>query len=133
MVITSNNAISPDGTQNASLLTANAANQFIYLSAFAAANSTISLYIKRKTGTGDIELSNNGGSSYTILSVTDEWNRVQVTFAAGTNQTVIKINTSGDEIYLWGAQAEANPTQLVYIPHRRLNSNTKPRRMHQWR
>ena len=116
MVITSNNAISPDGTQNASLLTANAANQYIYLSAFAAANSTISLYIKRKTGTGDIELSNNGGSSYTVLSVTDEWNRVQVTFAASTNQTVIKINTSGDEIYLWGVQLEALSYASSLIP-----------------
>ena len=116
MAVASNNAISPNGTQDASLLTANAANQFIYLSAFAAANSTISLYIKRKTGTGVIDLSNDGGSNYTALSVTDEWNRVQVTFAAGTNQTVIKINTSGDEIYLWGVQLEALTYATSYIP-----------------
>ena len=116
MVITSNNAISPDGTQNASLLTANAANQFIYLSSFSSANSTISLYIKRKTGTGSIELSNNGGASYTALSVTDEWSRVQVTFATSTNQTVIKINTSGDEIYLWGVQVEALSYASSLIP-----------------
>jgi len=116
MVITSNNAISPDGTQNADLLTANAANQFIYLSSFSSANSTISLYIKRKTGTGSIELSNNGGASYTALSVTDEWSRVQVTFATSTNQTVIKINTSGDEIYLWGVQVEALSYASSLIP-----------------
>jgi len=70
MVVASNNAISPDGSQNATLLTANQSNQFIYLTAFASANSTISLYIKRKTGTGDIELSNNGGKyiyTYPIL------------------------------------------------------------------
>ena len=116
MVITSNNAISPDGTQNASLLTANAANQFIYLSSFSSANSTISLYVKRKTGTGSIELSNNGGASYTALSVTDEWSRVQVTFATSTQQTVIKINTSGDEIYLWGIQVEALSYASSLIP-----------------
>jgi len=97
-------------------LTANAANQFIYLSSFSSANSTISLYIKRKTGTGNIELSNNGGASYTVLSVTDEWSRVQVTFATSTNQTVIKINTSGDEIYLWGAQLEALSYASSLIP-----------------
>jgi len=116
MAITPNNAISPDGTQNASLLTANASNQFIYLSSFSSANSTISLYIKRKTGTGNIELSNNGGATYTSLSVTDEWNRVQVTFAASTSQTVIKINTSGDEIYLWGVQLEALSYASSLIP-----------------
>jgi len=116
MVITPNNVISPDGTQNATLLTANSINQFIYLSSFSAANSTISLYIKRKSGTGDIELSNNGGSSYTALSVTDEWSRAQVTFAAATNQTVLKINTSGDEIYLWGAQVEEQSYSTSYIP-----------------
>ena len=116
MAITPNNAISPDGTQNASLLTANASNQFIYLSSFSSANSTISLYIKRKTGTGNIELSNNGGASYTALSVTDEWSRVQVTFATSTNQTVIKINTSGDEVYLWGVQVEQQSSATSYIP-----------------
>ena len=116
MVITPNNVISPDGTQNATLLTANSINQFIYLSSFSAANSTISLYIKRKSGTGDIELSNNGGSSYTVLSVTDEWSRVQLTFAAVTNQTVLKINTSGDEIYLWGVQVEQQSYATSYIP-----------------
>jgi len=116
MVVASNNAISPDGSQNATLLTANQSNQFIYLTAFASANSTISLYIKRKTGTGDIELSNNGGSTYTTLSVTNEWNRVQVTFAAATSQTVLKINTSGDEVYIWGAQLEQLPYATSYIP-----------------
>jgi len=110
-----NNAISPSGDVNASLVTTASSNRFIYLSASSPANSTFSIYAKWKNGSGGIDLSTDGGSNYTSVSVTNDWLRVSVTPSTSAFQCVLRVPTGGSELYLWGAQLEAGYA-TSYIP-----------------
>ena len=69
-------------------------------------NRTFSIYLKRKTGTGDISITVDG-STYSVESTTGSWARFDTTLAAsGTVTAGIKIATSGDEVYAAWAQLE---------------------------
>ena len=73
------------------------------------ANRTLSIYIKRKTGTGDISLSVDG-VTFVVTAITGAWVRYStVLTASGTINPTIKIATSGDEIYIAWAQLEDGP------------------------
>ena len=89
----------------ASTLTATASNGTCRQTVTSAsATRTISCDIKRKTGTGTIEMTVDGGSTYTDITSQingSTWARVQVTQAAVTNPSVgFRIGTSGDAIYV---------------------------------
>jgi hypothetical protein len=78
---------------------------------------TASIFIKRETGTGTINLRANTGNSYTAVTVTSSWTRVQVSSTSLTNPTFdLQIVTNGDAIYVYGAQLEKFPTMTSYIP-----------------
>ena len=115
ITITSNAINSPSGDLNASLLSTTTTNRFIYLTTSSAANSTFSIYVKWKNGSGDIYLSVDGASNYTSVSVTSEWTRVSITPSTSITQVVLRIPTAS-ELYVWGAQAEQNSFSTSYIP-----------------
>jgi tRNA threonylcarbamoyladenosine modification (KEOPS) complex Pcc1 subunit len=117
--VATNTAISPDGTQNADTWTATSgsANLQGLVSITSGVQYTMSIYLKRKTGTGQVSLRGVSNTS-TPITITDEWQRYSVTLTStDTNGRygVLLLN-SGDEVYVWGAQLEAGSYPTSYIP-----------------
>lgn len=93
---------------SASTLTATGANATC-LQAFVHASSTRcgSMYVKRKTGTGTVEMTVDNGTTWTALSLNSTFKRFFVAQAAVTNGTFgLRIVTSGDEVEVDGCQYE---------------------------
>jgi len=107
-------AIGADGVANAaSTLTANAANQTAFQPfTKASIENTYSIDIRRKTGTGAIEISDDGGTTPTdiallINSIT--YTRFQITTTQANPSIGVEIIVSGDEIEVDYAQLEVQP------------------------
>ena len=106
---TAKTATGPDGVANsASTLTATAGNATALQAITSASSSRLtSVYIKRRTGTGNIDLTQDNGSTWTTVTVTSAWTRVSIVAVTSTNPTVgIRIVTSGDEVDVYAFQHE---------------------------
>lgn len=94
-------ATGPDGVANsASTLTATAGNATALQAITSASSSRVtSVYVKRRTGSGNIDLTQDNGTTWTTQTVTSSWTRVALAPVTSTNPTVgIRIVTSGDEV-----------------------------------
>lgn len=116
--ITSNTTIAPDGTLTADTITANSSNadlqgSYVGLSGVSYATS---FYVKRKTGTGGFRLRGVDNIS-TLVDVTDEWTRVSIVniSSSTTIRVGVRIDTLGDEFYIWGGQSEQQSYATSYI------------------
>ncbi len=100
----------PDGRTRAASLTATAANGTVIqdLGVIGSAAKVWGLWVKRKTGTGDIDLTLNNGGAWTTITVTAAWTRVQITATLADPDIGIRIVTDTDAIYVDYAQAEAS-------------------------
>ncbi len=92
-----------DGIANtATTLTATAADAIILQPiTLASAALCASAYIKRRTGTGTISFTQDGGSTWTDITAQingSTWSRVQITSTLANPSVGFKISTSGDEI-----------------------------------
>jgi hypothetical protein len=88
--------------------TASAANGTLLQTVTAgSAAYTYSTYLKRKTGTGNIDITVNGGTGWTTCTVTASWSPCSVTATVTNPQVGIRIVTSGDAVYVQGSQVEA--------------------------
>ncbi len=110
----------PDGTLTAATLTATSAGGFLQQSNFtigAGNNGTFSIWIRRISGTGTIQLRNADGANTTI-TITSAWERFSITSAgaSGTFRTGITMSSSGDVIGIWGAQLQTGTIATDYIP-----------------
>ena len=98
----------PSAGTEAFTLTAGAANATMLQSVALTGtlNRTFSIYLKRKTGTGNISITVDG-STYSVETTTGSWARFDTTLtASGTVTCGVKITTSGDEVYAAWAQLE---------------------------
>ena len=115
---TSTNNTSPRNDATALRLTASAANGTIISSAAmgTSAARTLSVWLRRVTGTGNIQYSLDNGSTYTTQAITAVW--VRYTFATTTaaQRVGFRIVTSADAIEIWGVQLEAGTGSSSYIP-----------------
>ena len=114
---TSTNNTSPRNDATALRITASAGNGTIISSAAigTSASRTLSVWLRRVTGTGNIQYTLDNGTNWTTQVITSSW--VRYSFAATTaDQRVgFRIVTSGDAIEVWGAQLEAGSGASSYI------------------
>jgi hypothetical protein len=101
-----------DGIANtATTLTATAADAIILQSiTLASAARCASAYVKRRTGTGTISFTQDGGSTWTDITSqinSSTWSRVQITATLANPSVGFKISTSGDAIDTDCTQNEA--------------------------
>lgn len=107
--------MAPDGTSS-STLTASAGNATVLLAAAVTAQ-TYSVWIQRKTGSGNIQITADGGATYsTVTLVVGTWARFQISAVSALQTCGIRIVTSGDAIYVYGSQFENLPYSSSYIP-----------------
>lgn len=108
---------SPDGTVTADTLTASAGNATLIqdLGVIGSTANTFSIYLQRLTGTGDIDLTLDGGATWTTVTLTTDWARFNITQTLANPDCGIRIVTSGDAVYAWGGQVEAASHASSYI------------------
>jgi hypothetical protein len=120
---TDNFAISPDGTLNATKITATDTDPYFYQSvSFAAATYTASIYVK---GIGssigkEFRIAIGSSSSNPKLEIPSEWTRFEysVSMASGSANTGLEIldpAVVGDEVLVWGWQVENGSYATSYI------------------
>ena len=106
----------PDSTSTATEFTAGAANAVLTQGYTAIAGSyTFSVWLRRVTGTGDIQIASDNGT-WTTKALTGTWARYDVTqtVAAGSKTAGVRVVTSGDVIEIWGAQLEQRSSVTAY-------------------
>lgn len=116
---TSQTATGPDGVANsATILTATAGNATALQAITSASSSRItSMWVKRRTGSGNIDITQNNGTNWTTVTVTASWTRVNLDAATLTDPTVgIRIVTSGDAVDVFGFQHETDTVVTSTIP-----------------
>lgn len=102
---TANSIAAPNGTTTADTLAASGANGTTLQTYTAeAVPYTFGVWLKRKTGTGNIQIAADNGT-YTTVTITSDWALYTVTQTpvAGSKSAGVRIVTSADEIYAWGA------------------------------
>lgn len=95
------NAIGPDGATSAVTLTATGANATILQNRGAlgvVGTRRVSVWLRRVSGSGDIELTYNPAGGYTKVTLTSSWTRFSISAASGSANSGIRIATSGNVI-----------------------------------
>lgn len=119
VTVSANSTTSPDTTTNADTLTASAGNGTVQQGVTTTAISwTFSVWLRRLTGTGNVQITMDGTTWVTQTISSGSWTRCSVTQTgvSGTSNPGIRIVTSGDAVYAFGAQAEAGAFATSYIP-----------------
>lgn len=97
-----------DGVSNsASSFTATAGNATCLQSITSASAARVtSFFLKRITGTGTVNITQDNGTTWTAVTLTSAWQRFQVTATAANPVIGIRVVTSGDAVALDFAQHE---------------------------
>lgn len=103
------------GGSNAASLTSTGANGTVLLTT-AVTGSTYSVYLKRNSGSGTIQITADSGSTYTTVTLTTSWRCFSIKATSASQTCGIKIVTSGDSIFAWGNQFENIAYATSFIP-----------------
>jgi hypothetical protein len=111
--------LAPDGTNTALRVLASQNNATIIRnSAVGSTNTrTFSIFLRRVNGSGDIQFTFNGGSTWNTISqpITSTWSRILVVTNTTNHRVGLRLTTQGDSIELWGSQLEIGGL-TSYIP-----------------
>ena len=118
LTVANNQVVAPDGKSTAESLTATAGNGTLIqdLGVIGSAATNFSIWLKRKTGTGAIQLTLDGGSTWTTKTITTTWTRFNIQQTLADPNCGIRIVTNADAVYAWGGQVEAGAFLSTYIP-----------------
>ena len=96
--------------------TASAGNATVISSAAigTSAARTFSVWLRRVTGTGDIQYTQNNGTNWTTQAITATWTRYTFTHTVD-HRVGIRIVDSGNAIEMWGAMLETGSGASSYI------------------
>ena len=117
VTVTANSVVDPNGNLNADTFTASGANGTVLQTlTLLAIPYTFSIWLRRKTGTGAINITVDG-VTYSTPTITTDWVRYSTTLtpAAGSKTIGVRIVTSGDEVYAWGAQLSDSASLDPYV------------------
>jgi hypothetical protein len=130
-IVTANFTEAPDGTMTADKIVFNSGvgttgsdQSFVYQSPAASAGIWIgSIWLKGSAGGEKIVFRHVNATTYTLLTLTNQWARYSVSESYGTNnfefgirQAVVGTINSSATIYAWGAQLEQSGYATPYIP-----------------
>jgi hypothetical protein len=116
---TAKTSTGPDGVaSSATRLTASAGNATsLQTVVSASATRASSVWMRRITGTGNIDMTLDNGVGWTTKTLTSSWARFDISQAAVTNPVFgIRIVTSGDAIDVYGNQMESAAFASSLIP-----------------
>jgi|LakMenEpi03Aug12_release.lakeMendotaPanAssembly.Ray.scaffolds.fasta_scaffold184061_3 hypothetical protein len=105
--------IGADGTANtATRLTATSSDGTALQTITSASATRVSGFlVKRITGTGVIQITQDGGATWNTVSITNQWLRYPIASATVTNPQIgFRIRSSGDEIAVDFAQLQSSST-----------------------
>ena len=111
--------LAPDGTYNATKISGVIGSSYVVSQGgILSSSSTKSIWAKTTSGTGVIHLGANQNQSNASFTVTNEWQRFEVT---GTTTDVYAVDfrnasTTLSEVLVWGAQGEDLSYSTSYIP-----------------
>jgi hypothetical protein len=118
-VTTAKNAVGADGVASgATKITATAASGTVLQALSHASQSRVfSAYIRRVTGTGAIQLTTNGGTNWTTVTISSLYTQVACAAQTVASGTVgIRLAVSGDVIEVDFTQGELGPVATSPIP-----------------
>ena len=118
ITVTANNGVAPDENTTADLLTATANDATIIqdLGVVASGAKYGSVFLRRSVGTGNVYLTLDGGTTWTLVNIDSDWIRVGIPQTVADEDFGIKIETSGDAIFAWGGSVEDATFASSYIP-----------------
>ena len=114
--VTDNTFTAPDSTTTAATVTATTAGAVLRQTTptISSRQCTFSVYLYRKTGTGNVDITFDG-NTFTTQPVTGAWTRYSISGSKVVSPTFgIRLATAGDEVYIWGAQLEYGSTPTTY-------------------
>ena len=118
-VTTAKNAVGADGVASgATTITATAASGTVLQALSHASQSRVfSAYIRRVTGTGAIQLTTNGGTNWTTVTISSLYTQVACAAQTVASGTIgIRLAVSGDVIEVDFTQGEVGPAATSPIP-----------------
>lgn len=106
-----------NAANSASSIAATAANATILQTRVAgSANRNFSAYVKRITGTGGVDMTTDGGATWTAITVTGSWARQNIPVQTLANpQYGFRLQTNGDKIAVDYCQNEPSSSSTVSV------------------
>jgi hypothetical protein len=80
------------------------------------AQRTFSIWLRRVTGSGNIQFTTDNGSTWTTQAITASWVRYVFPATTAAQHVGVRIVDSGDAIEMWGAQLEIGSTASSHLP-----------------